>query len=177
MINISSFIKSNKITLHNLNDSEKILIWAIREWVINIKVAKDPRPKLIDGFSKVLIQEAVMPLDKTMRLVSYHFNSPIDIRCHCSNLLGRTEIDILCLISIIQNKSKFNLEVIFQKMEENYLNQFLNLFTKLADSFQRANLLFPVRDIFIKKYYSKKKEPSNQVIFYDFKKKELIKYH
>ena len=177
MNNISLFINSNKITVHNLNDPEKILLWAIREWVINIKIAKDPRPKLIDGFSKVRIQEAVMPLDKLMRLVSYHFNSPIDIRCHCSNLLGRTEIDILCLISIIQNKSKFNLEVIFQKMEENYLNQFLNLFTKLADSFQRANLLFPVRDIFIKNYYSKKVGPANQIIYFDFQKKKLIKIY
>ena len=171
MNNISSFIKSHKLTVPILYDPEKILLWAIREWVINIKIAKDPRPNLVYEFSKVLMQEAVMPLDKIMRLVSYHYDSPIDIRCHCSNLLGRTEIDILCLMSIIQNKSKFNLEVIFQKMEKNYLNQFLNLFTKLADSFQRANLLFPVRDIFIKKFYSKKKEPANQVIYYDFQKK------
>ena len=175
MNNISSFIKSNKITIHNLNDSEKILLWAIREWAINIKVAKDPRPKLIDGFSKVLIQEAVMALDKTMRLVSYHFNSPIDIRCHCSNLLGRTEIDILCIISILQNKSKYSLKMILPSVNKGYLNQFLNLFTKLADSFHRANLLFPIRDIFIKRYYSKKNRLTNQVIYFDFQKKELIK--
>ena len=174
MNNISSFIKSNKITVQNLNDPEKILLWAIREWVINIKIAKDPRLKLIEGFSKVLIQEAVMPLDKVMRLVSYHFNSPIDIRCHCSDLLGRTEIDILCLISTIQNKSKFNLEVVFQKIYKGYFNDFLNLFTKLAASFQRANLLFPVRDEFIKNNYTKKKGSANQIIYIDFQKRIKI---
>ena len=172
MNDISIFKKSNRITVNLLNEPEKILLWSIREWVLNIKIAKDPRPKLINGFSKILIQEAVMPLDKMMRLISYHYNSPIDIRCHCSNLLGRTEIDILCLISIIQNKSKYNSNVIAQKINKEYSTEFLRLSTKLANSFQRASLLLIVRDIFVKKYFVKN-ENNTQVIYFNFKKKEI----
>lgn len=170
MKNIYSIIKSNKISVPNLNDPEKILLWAIREWVINIKIAKDPRPKLIEGFSKVLIQESVMTLDKTMRLVSYHFISPIDIRCHCSNLIGKTEIEILSLISILQNNSSYDIEPITQKINKVYLNKFLSLSTNLALSFQRANLLFPLRDTFIKNF-TKRIKSENQVIYFDFKRK------
>ena len=177
MNNISSFIKSHKLTVPILYDPEKILLWAIREWVINIKIAKDPRPNLVYEFSKVLIQEAVMPLDKIMRLVSYNYDSPIDIRCHCSNLLGRTEIDILSLISIIQNKNKYNSDAIAQKVNKVNLNQLLSLSIKLADSFERANLLFPERDIFIKKYLSKKNQTQNQIIYFDFKNKEIVKFN
>ena len=170
MKNISSIIKSHKITVPNLNDPEKILLWAIREWAINIKIAKDPRPKLIEGFRKVLMQESVMPLDKTMRLVSYHFISPIDIRCHCSNLIGKTEIEILSLISILQNNSSYDIEPITQKINKVYLNKFLSLSTNLALSFQRANLLFPLRDTFIKNF-TKRIKSENQVIYFDFKRK------
>ena len=177
MNNISSFINSQKLKMLHLNDPERILLWAIREWVINIKIAKDPRPKLIHGFSKVLIQESVMPFDKIMRLVSYQFNSPIDIRCHCSNLLGRTEIDILCLISVIQNKSEYNLDVIARKMNKEHFNQFLNLSKEIADAFQRANLLFLVRDTIIKEYFSKKIKTENQVIHFDFKNKKVTKIY
>jgi hypothetical protein len=171
MTNIFSILKSNKITVPHLNDPEKILLWAIREWTINIKLAKDPRPKLIEGFRKVLMQESVMPLDKTMRLVCYHFNSPIDIRCHCSNLIGRTEIEILSLISIIQNNNTYYMETISQKINKDYLNKFLSLTTKLALSFQRANLLFPVRDTFIKNF-TKRVRSKDNVIHFDSKNKK-----
>ena len=89
---------SNKIILPLLKDSEKLLIWSIREWIINIMNGNDPLPKLTCGYTKFLIQEAVMPFDQLMRIISYYYCVPIDIKCHCSNLLGRTESDLLCLL-------------------------------------------------------------------------------
>ena len=83
----------NLITVPNLKETEKFLIWSIREWIISIMRAKDPRPEIIKCFSKLLIQEAVIPFDKMMRIIGYNCCVPIDVRCHCSNLLGRTEID------------------------------------------------------------------------------------
>ena len=112
----------NEIIVPNLNDPERLLIWSIREWVISVMRAKDPIPKLIEGFSKVLIQEAVMPFNKMMRSFSYSSSLPIDVRCHCSNLIGRTEIDLLCLIAIIQNKLQFD----FDKVVKIYNKTFLD---------------------------------------------------
>ena len=76
--------------------------------------AKDPSPEIFKCFSKLLIQEAVMPFYKMMRIIDYNCCVPIDIRCHCSNLLGRTKIDLLYLISIIQNKLKVDLKKILK---------------------------------------------------------------
>ena len=96
--------KFNQITVPDLKDTEKLLIWSTREWIISIMTGNDPLPKLTYWYSKVLIQEAVMPFDKLMRIISYYYYIPIDVKCHCSNLLGRTELDMLCLLSSIQNQ-------------------------------------------------------------------------
>ena len=120
------YFKLNKTTVPNLQDTEKLLIWSIREWIISIMRAKDPRPEIIKCFSKILIQEAVMPFDKMMRTISYNCCVPIDVRCHCSNLLGRTEIDILFLISAIQNKLQVDLRKVIKVSNENNHLEMIN---------------------------------------------------
>ncbi len=51
--------------------------------------AKNPWPEINKCFSKLLIQETVTPFDKIMRTISYNSCITIDIRYHCSNLLGK----------------------------------------------------------------------------------------
>ena len=124
----------NEIIVPNLNDPERLLIWSIREWVISVMRAKDPIPKLIEGFNKVLIQESVMPFNKMMRTISYCSSLPIDVKCHCSNLIGRTEIDLLCLIAIIQNKLKFDLNKIIKIYNKQYHMEMLKHSNKFVES-------------------------------------------
>ena len=161
----------NEITVPNLDDSERLLIWSIREWVINIMRAKDPRPKLIEGFNNLLIQEAVIPFDKMMRTIGYNCYVPIDIRCHCSNLLGRTEIDLLCLITIIQNKLPIDLKKIIKiTNKENHI-EMIRQSNKVVESLDRAKIKIPVRNEFLNKYQKSKNQNFNNIIFYDFRKK------
>jgi hypothetical protein len=164
----------NEIAVPNLNDPERLLIWSIREWVISVMRAKDPIPKLIEGFSKVLIQEAVMPFNKMMRTISYSSSLPIDVRCHCSNLIGRTEIDLLCLIVIIQNKLSFDLDRIVKIYNKQYHMEMLKQSSKFVESLNRAAIILPVRYEFINKYQKNKNEINKNIIFYDFKNKTKI---
>ena len=132
----------NKITIPLLKDSEKFLIWSIREWIMSVMTGNDPLPKLTCGYSKVLIQEAVMPFDKLMRIISYYYYIPIDVKCHCSNLLGRTELDMLCLLSSIQNQINLNLNKLIkisnsQKFEE--LIQYSTKFVETLDKYFITN--------------------------------------
>ena len=161
----------NIITVPNLKETEKFLIWSIREWIISIMRAKDPRPEIIKCFSKLLIQEAVMPFDKMMRIIAYNCCVPIDVRCHCSNLLGRTEIDLLCLISIIQNKLKVDLKKIIKLSNKDYHTEMINQSNKLVESLNRSNISIPVRNEFLKKYLTNTCKIYNNVIFFDFKNK------
>ena len=161
----------NEIAVPNLNDPEKLLIWSIREWVISVMRAKDPIPKLIEGFSKVLIQEAVMPFNKMMRTISYSSSLPIDVRCHCSNLIGRTEIDLLCLIAIIQNKLKFDLNKIIKIYNKQYHMEMVKQSNKFVESLNRAEIIIPVRNEFLNQYQKNKNEICNNIIYYNFRKK------
>ena len=150
---------TNEIIVPNLNDPERLLIWSIREWVISVMRAKDPIPKLIEGFSKVLIQEAVMPFNKMMRTISYSSSLPIDVKCHCSNLIGRTEIDLLCLITIIQ---------IYNKQ---YHMEMLKESNKFVEGLNRAEIIIPVRNESLNQYQKNKNEIYNNIIYYNFRKK------
>jgi len=163
--------KFNEITVPNLKDTEKLLLWSIREWIISIIRAKDPRPKIIDCFSKILIQEAVIPFDNMMRTIGYNCSVPIDVRCHCSSLLGRTEIDIICLISIIQNKLQFDLRKVIKISNKDIHAEMTKQSIKLIESLNRAKIKIPVRNQLLDKYQIKKYKMKNNVIFYDFKNK------
>ncbi len=161
----------NKITVPFLKDSERILLWSFREWALNIKIAKDPRPKLIEGFSKILIQEAVMPLDKLLRVVGYHYKNPIDIRCHCSNQIGRTEADLLCLISILQNKKKYEGYEIIKNMNTEQSSELIKYTKKLIESLNRAEIILPIRREFVNKYFKIQRQNKSNIIYFDFKNK------
>ena len=161
----------NEIVVPNLNDPERLLIWSIREWVISVMRAKDPIPKLIEGFNKVLIQEAVMPFNKMMKTISYSSSLLIDVRCHCSNLIGRTEIDLLCLIAIIQNKLKFDLNKIIKIYNKQYHMEMLKHSNKFVESLNRVEIIIPVRNEFLNQYQKNKNEICNNIIYYNFRKK------
>ena len=161
-----------ELNVDELKDSEKILLWSMREWLLCIRVAKDPRKFLIDPMSKCRIQKAVIPLDKIMRTLAYFSSSPIDIRCHCSEQIGKNEIDLLCLLSIKQSQTIFKLHKIIKYLKEDHLIQLNDYCKKLIESFNRANLFFPVRKDLIASYniFNQSKDT---VIYFDFKNQTL----
>jgi hypothetical protein len=109
-----------------------------------------------------------------MRTISYSSSLPIDVRCHCSNLIGRTEIDLLCLIAIIQNKLPFNLDRIVKIYNKQFHMEMLKQSSKFVESLNRAAIILPVRYEFINKYQKNKNEINKNIIFYDFKNKTKI---
>ena len=161
-----------ELNVNDLHDSEKVFLWSVREWLLCIRIAKDPIKTLISNLSKCGIQKAVLPLDKIMKKLAYFSTSPIDIRCHCSEALGKNEIDLLCLLSIKQSKKEFELNNFFKYLEKEYLNQLSNNSNKLIECFNSANLYFPLRKDLIASYnmFNKSK---NSVIYFDFKTKTL----
>ena len=161
-----------ELNVNDLHDSEKIFLWSIREWLLCVRLAKDPREFLISPFSKHRIQEAVVPLDKIMRKLAYFASSPIDIRCHCSEQIGKNEIDLICLLSIKQNKVEFTSNKIIKYLEKEHLIQLNKNCIKLIESFNRANFFFPMRKKLISNYniFNKCKDT---VVYFDFKNKTL----
>ena len=161
-----------ELNVNDLQDSEKLVLWSIREWLLCIRLAKDPRKFLISPLSKCGIQEAIVPVDNIMRKLAYFASSPVDIRCHCSEQIGKNEIDLLCLLSINQNKVDFKLNKILKYLEKEHLIQFNKNCIKLIESFNRANFFFPMRKDLISSYnvFTKCKDT---VVYFDFKNKTL----
>ena len=161
-----------ELNVDNLKDSEKIFLWSIREWLLCIRLAKDPRKLLIEPMSKYRIQEVVMPLDKIMRTLAYYSSTHIDIRCHCSEQIGKNEIDLLCLLSIKQSQMFFKINKIIKYLKEDHLIQLNDSCRKLIEYFNKADLFFPVRKDLIASYniFNQSKDT---VIYFDFKNKTL----
>ena len=161
-----------ELNIDDLKNSEKIFLWLIREWLLCIRLAKDPRKLLIDPMSKCRIQDAVMPLDKIMRTLAYYSSTPIDIRCHCSEQIGKNEIDLLCLLSIKQNQMVLKINKIIKYLKEDHLIILNDSFRKLIEYFNKADLFFPFRKDLIASYniFNQSKDT---VIYFDFKNKTL----
>ena len=161
-----------ELNVDDLKNSEKIFLWLIREWLLCIRLAKDPRKLLIAPMSKCRIQDAVMPLDKIMRTLAYYSSTPIDIRCHCSEQIGKNEIDLLCLLSIKQSQMFFKINKIIKYLKEDHLIQLNDSCRKLIEYFNKADLFFPVRKDLIASYniFNQSKDT---VIYFDFKNKTL----
>ncbi|MDC1260923.1 hypothetical protein N8014_05045 [Pseudomonadota bacterium] len=161
-----------ELNVDDLKDSEKIFLWSIREWLICIRLAKNPRKLLIDLMNKCRIQNAEMPLDKIMRTLAYYSSTPIHIRCHCSEQIGKNEIDLLCLLSIKQSQIVFKINKIIKYLKEDHLIQLNDSCRKLIEYFNEANLFFPVRKDLIASYniFNQSKDT---MIYFDFKNKTL----
>ena len=132
-----------ELNVDDLKDSEKIFLWSIREWLLCIRLAKDPRKLLIEPMSKFRIQEVVMPLDKIMRTLAYYSSTPIDIRCHCSEQIGKNEIDLLCLLSIKQSQMFFKINKIIKYLKEDHLIQLNDSCRKLIEYFISSKSILP----------------------------------
>ena len=161
-----------ELNVHDLSKSEKLFLWSIREWLLCIRLAKDPRTFLISPLSKCGLQEAVLPLDKIMRTLAYSASSPIDVRCHCSEQIGRSEIDLLCSLSIKQCKEDYKLNRIIKYLGNRHLTYLNDSFRKLILYFNRANLFFPIRRDLIA-FYNISYQCEDTVIYFDFKTKTL----
>ena len=113
-----------------------------------------------------------MPLDKIMRTLAYYSSTPIDIRCHCSEQIGKNEIDLLCLLSIKQSQMVFKINKIIKYLKEDHLIQLNDSCRKLIEYFNKADLFFPVRKDLIASYniFNQSKDT---VIYFDFKNKTL----
>jgi len=161
-----------ELNVSDLQASEKVFIWAIREWLLCTRLAKEPNIFLIDSFRKCNIQEAVFPLDKIMVTLACFTSSPIDIRCHCSEQIGKNEIDLLCLLSINQNKVELKPNKILKYLKDEHVMQLNKNCIKLIESFNRANFFFPIRKDLISSYnfFNERKDT---VVYFDFKNKTL----
>ena len=161
-----------ELNVSDLYDSEKIFLWSIREWLLCIRLAKDPRECLINSLSKCRMQEAVLPVDNIMTTLAYFTSSPIDIRCHCSEEIGKHEIDLLCLLSITQIKMDFKLDKIIEYLEKKDLIQLNKNCNKLIKIFNKANLFFLIRRNLILSYNILNHSNEN-IIYFDFKTKTI----
>ena len=159
-------------TFSNLHTSERIIVWSIREWVNLVKFSKDPRPSLISALSKSLVQEAVLPIDNFMRLIGNFSLNRLDIKCHCSSIIGTYEKEIIQALYFSQKKNQIQSKLITKNWvgqeHERNVQKNLNL---IAESFSRASLYFPKRNDYIKVNTSNKKNQNDNIIYYEFQNK------
>ena len=107
-----------------------------------------------------------------MRKLAYFSSSPIDIRCHCSEQIGKNEIDLICLLSIKQNKIQFTSKKIINYLEKEHLIQLNKNCIKLVETFNRVNFFFPMRKDLISSY-NILNESKDNVVYFNFKNKTL----
>ena len=175
---MDSFQKQNETNLiSNLSFHEKIIIWGTREWLQNIRLAKDPRQSLIKAFSQLFIQESIHHFDRYMRITACNAIRPIDIRTHCCLEIGEGELEILACLAFSQGgfiNLRYNILNLF--LNNKIINDSIKSINSIAKSFSRAGYFFDIKD----SYFIKAKVNPNDfhnVVFNQFNKIDVMKYY
>ena len=83
------------IFVKNLEDSDRIIIEAIRIWIRFIVYDQNPLPTLIALFNNYGIEESVIPFDDFMGCIALSSNKQYDFRKVNCNFIGESEKYIL----------------------------------------------------------------------------------
>ena len=155
---------------------EKIIIWGAREWLNLIRVAKDPRQSLINGFSQILVQEAVLHFDKLMRTIAFGALKTIDIRTQCCLEIGEGERNILACITFSQiNFKSHNKRLLSSFIEKNLIETTSKNIDEIAKSFTRMGYFFPLKNHYLN-LVGEDLDDFKNVVFNRFNKNDFMKY-
>ena len=169
-------ISSNNL-LSNLPLHNKLIIWAAREWLNNIRLAKDPRYSLIKGFSQVFIQEAVYHFDKFMRTTACNAEGKIDIRSPCCLVVGEGEEDLLACLSFSQGGfDNFQKIILGSFIRDDSIQNAKNSIDEVAKSFSKSGYFFDIEDTYLRKVKADPNDFKN-VILNQFNKNDFMKYY
>ena len=164
------------VLITDLHQHEKLIIWGAREWLKLIRIAKDPRKSLINGFSQMLVQESVVHFDKLMRIIACNAINPIDIRNQCCLEIGKGEKSILASITFSQsNFENYNKKLLSSFIDKNSVYDGCKCIDEIANSFTRMGYFFQVKNEYLN---LAGENPNNfkNVVFNRFNKNDFMKY-
>ena len=90
------------IFVKNLEDSDRIIIEAIRIWIRSIVYDQNPLPTLIVLFNNYGIKKTVIPFDDLMGCIALSSNKQYDFRKVNCNFIGESEKYILLALFNLQ---------------------------------------------------------------------------
>ena len=156
---------------------EKIIIWGIREWLQMIRIAKDPRKSLIEGFSQLLVQESVLNFDKFMRITACSATKQIDVRNKCCLQIGEGENDILAALTFSQGKFKeFEKLILVSFLENKDVTLASKHINEISKSFTRMGYFFKMKKNYLRKVNANPSDFYN-VVFNKFNETDFMKYY
>ena len=93
-----SKIKMNCICIKNLEDSNRLIIEAIRIWIRSIVFDQNPLPTLMTLFDNYGVKETIIPFDDFMGCIALSSNKKYDFRKVNCNFVGESEKNILLVL-------------------------------------------------------------------------------
>ena len=97
-----SKIKMNCICIKNLEDSNRLIIEAIRIWIRSIVFDQNPLPTLMTLFNNYGVKETVIPFDDFMGCIALSSSKKYDFRKINCNFIGESEKNILLALYYLQ---------------------------------------------------------------------------
>ena len=92
------------IFIKNLEDSDRLIIEAIRIWIKSLVYDQNPLPILITLFNNYSIKKTVLPFDDLMGCIALSSNKNYDFRKINCSFVGESEKNILLALYYLQYK-------------------------------------------------------------------------
>jgi hypothetical protein len=95
---------------------DRLLLWAIRTWVIGLKGRFDVSETLREAFGRFGMAEATEPLDALMSIVACGAIRPLTIECVCATAISEDESRLLGAAALHQSKRGFEARFLLREM-------------------------------------------------------------
>jgi hypothetical protein len=106
----------NELHVTRVSRTHRLLLWAMRSWVIGLKRRFDVLPTLREAFGRLGMPEAAEPLDALMSIVACGAIRPLTIECVCAAAISEDESRLLAVAALHQAKRGFEARFLLREM-------------------------------------------------------------
>jgi hypothetical protein len=100
----------------NLSRSERILLWAMRAWVVGITEKIPVEEQIQDAFNRVGAPDATGQLCAFMWILSHGANRKLNVDCVCNANISGDERSLLDIMALTQSGRTFEALILMRSM-------------------------------------------------------------
>ena len=106
----------NPIRTSSLSRSDRLLLWAMRTWVIALKQRVDAAPPLEAAFTRYSLPAGAQLVDALMSVVACGATRPLTIECVCCGIASSDESRLLAAAGLYQRDQGFEATFLLRDM-------------------------------------------------------------
>jgi hypothetical protein len=141
------------LSTNRMSREERVLLWAMRAWVIGITQKLPVEEQIADAFNRIGAPDATGQLYAFMWILSQGASRMLNVDCVCQESLSGDERALLDILALSQHKRTFEAMILLRSMvRRSRALAAADSAMKVAKTLSAAGLLLPTRPLQTTRY-------------------------